>query len=132
MAAKKLVKQTTKAAKPNWRKALSQNRSKAWHDNMLLGRMEASHSPSLIRLARLKKRLDQATVAKRLDMSESTFGAIERAKRPVKPDVAESIARELDYPVAKLFKSARDSDLLKNPKGKRIKKLVAVIQKSAI
>jgi transcriptional regulator with XRE-family HTH domain len=82
---------------------------------MLEGRRLALLHPSNIRLARLEKRLDQANLASQLKISESTFGAIERARRLVKKDAAEQIAKILARPVTLLFK----------PQGK--KKFIAVI-----
>ena len=93
--------------KEDWHKKIAANRGAAWRKNMLAGRREALLNPSNIRLVRLKKDIHQAVIAKRLDMSESTFGAIERGKRLVKKDVAAEIAEILGAPLQKLFKPAQ-------------------------
>lgn len=109
------------SSKPDlWHKKIAQNRGAAWKRNMLAGRRDAILNPSNIRLLRIRKDIHQAVIARKLDMSESTFGAIERGKRLVKKDMAEQIANHLSSDVKKLFK----------PQGK--KKFVAIIQKTAV
>jgi DNA-binding XRE family transcriptional regulator len=114
--------------KNNWHRKIASNRGSSWHKNMLLGRREAVLNPSNIRLARLKKNIHQAEIAKRLDMSESTFGAIERGKRPVKSAVAKEIANQLGMPLEKVFRSITRV----NPRKPEKTKYLAVIQKSVI
>jgi len=98
-------------------KKIAANRGSSWRKNLVAGRREVALNPSNMRIARLKKRIDQAHIAKKMDWSESTVGAIERARRMVKPDEAKGIASILGYPVQKLF----------TQKGK---KLVAIISKA--
>lgn len=85
---------------------IAKNRGDEWRKKARAGRLEAKLKPSFIRLARLQKAFQQEDVAKKLGMSESTFGAVERAKRMVKADVAEQIAKLLSQPQNKLFKQA--------------------------
>ncbi len=98
-------------------KKIAANRGSSWRKNLVAGRREVALNPSMMRLARLKREIDQAHIAKKMDWSESTVGAIERARRMVKMEEARGIAKILGYPVQKLF----------SPKGK---KLVAIISKS--
>ena len=115
----------TVKSKP-WHSKIAAARGSSWHRNMLNGRREAVLNPSMIRLARLKKSVHQAEISKKLDLSESTFGAIERGKRPVKTDTANAIASYLNQPVEKLFRQITR----RNPRKPEKAKFVAVIQKS--
>lgn len=115
--------------KSKWHNKIATARGSTWHKNMLIGRREAVLNPSNIRLARLKKEMHQDQLAKRLEMSESTYGAIERGKRPVKTDQAKEIASHLGMPVEKLF---RQYSKRHNPRKPSQTKYVAIIQKSLI
>lgn len=118
MSTKTAISKTVRAK--SWYKRIAEARGKSWHKNMLEGRRQAILNPSNIRLARLQLDIHQSKIAERLEMSESTFGAIERGKRPVKADVAQKISEILKKPMPKLFSSLKG------------KKYVAVIQKSSI
>jgi DNA-binding XRE family transcriptional regulator len=87
-----------------WHKKIAKNRGESWHKNMLAGRMDAELNPSVLRLVRLTKRINQSDLAKSLDISESTFGAIERSKRPVSAELASKISKVLGTPIGKIFK----------------------------
>lgn len=104
-------------SKSTLHKKIAANRGASWRKNLVAGRRDVALNPSNMRIARLKKNIDQARIAKHMDWSESTVGAIERAKRMVKPNEAQGIAKILGYPVNKLFRA----------KGK---KLVAIISKN--
>lgn len=114
------AKKSPKSSDGDWHKKIAKSRGETWRKNMLAGRREASLNPSLIRLTRLFKNIHQSVIAKKLNISESTFGAIERGKQLVQTDTAKEISTFLGAPVTKLFKSA----------GK--KKMIAVIQKRAL
>lgn len=103
----------------DWHKKIAANRGESWKENFMQGRRDAVLNPSLIRLQRVKKSLDQSDIAKSLGVSESTFGAIERGKRLVKQDVALKISSKLGVSVSKLFKSTG-------------KKYVAIIHRASL
>ena len=118
------MKSTTKSSNSatsgkEYFKTIARNRGASWHRNMLAGRRDAQLNPSVIRLARLRKQLHQSIVAKKLVLSESTYGAIERGKRPVDKETASKISGILGVSAEKLFKSTG-------------KKFVAVIPKSVL
>lgn len=119
---------SSKSAKPKWHQKIATARGSSWHKNMLIGRREAVLNPSNVRLARLKKNVHQSAIAKHLDMSESTFGAIERAKRPVKAELAKQISSHLGMPIEKLFRQVTR----RNPSKPENTKFLAIIQKSLI
>ena len=106
-------------SKSDWHTKIAANRGAKWRKNMLAGRREAMLNPSLLRLIRIKKEVTQLEIAESLEVSESTYGAIERGKQLVKKDAALTIAKKLDEPVSRLFK-------------REGKKFIAVIQKAAI
>jgi DNA-binding XRE family transcriptional regulator len=112
-----------------WTKKISKNRGTSWRQNILNGRREALLNPTALRLTRLRKKVHQFDIATRLDISESTFGSIERGRRPVKPEQAKKIAGYFGVPVAKLFKPLASSR--KNPSLKD-DKLVAIFIKQEI
>lgn len=87
-----------------WHAKIAKNRGDKWKENFMAGRMDAQLNPTVLRLARLKLNVHQEDIAKRLDLSESTYGSIERAKRLVKDDDAQKISKVLKQPVEKLFR----------------------------
>lgn len=103
----------------DWHVKIAKARGERWRKNVLAGRRDARLNPSLICLCRIKKNVMQSEIAKKLGMSESAFGKIERGKQLVKIDTAKAISLLLGVPMAKLFKSEG-------------KKFVAVVQRPAI
>ena len=89
-----------------WHRKIAKNRGESWKKNVKAGRMDAFLNPSNIRIARLSLNILQSSIAQRLEMSESAFGAIERGKQKVKETVAKQIAKLLNTPFKKLFVSA--------------------------
>ena len=114
---------TSQKAKTNrkgsWSQKISASRGKQWLKNVAAGRRDASLNPSNIRLLRLRQGLDQESLARLVGISESTFGAIERGRRPVKKEVAQAIANTLKTVLPKVFTQ-------------KAKKFIAVIQKQRI
>lgn len=118
----KSSKKTAKSQKSSgddWHRKIADARGEEWKKNVLEGRREVQLNPSNIRILRLRKKLMQSVFAKKLNMSESAFGAIERGHQPVPKETADKISSLLGAPIAKLFK----------PEGK---KFVAVVQKQTI
>jgi len=76
----------------HWNQKVAANRGKSWRNALLSGRLEAARNPSAIRLARIKKSLSQAEVAKSISLTYATYGAIESGRRPVKEDRAKKIS----------------------------------------
>lgn len=104
----------------SWHKKIAKNRGESWHKNMLAGRRDAVLNPSNIRLLRMRGNVYQDVIAKKLGMSESTFGAVERGKRMVSTEAAKAIAAYLSVDVKKIFKFVRHG------------KYIAIIVKTAI
>ena len=86
-----------------WHRKIARNRGDSWKKNVLAGRRDALLNPSNIRIARLSLNILQSTIAEKLNLSESAFGAIERGKQKVKETVAKQIAKILNLPLKKLF-----------------------------
>lgn len=110
---------TRQKSRDDWHKNIAAARGEKWKANVLEGRREVQLNPSNIRILRLRKKLMQSAFAKKLGISESAFGAIERGHQPVSKERAAQISDMIDAPLAKLFKA----------KGK---KFVAVVQKPNI
>jgi len=99
----KKIEQKVVVSTPDWHKKIAKNRGASWHKNMLKGRVDASLNPSKVRIARLTKNFDQSAIAKRVELSDSTYGAIERGKRLVDELTANKISKMLGKPLATLF-----------------------------
>ncbi len=76
-----------------------------WIKNALKGRIMARVKPSVIRVLRDQSLQDQATIALKIGLAESTYGAIETGRRTVDKKVAEKLADIFKKPVKVLFKS---------------------------
>jgi ribosome-binding protein aMBF1 (putative translation factor) len=115
---------TKVSAKPtkDWHHKIAASRKKNanWKKNIVLGRRDAQINPSVIRLLRLKRGIQQSDIATKLKISESSFGAIERGRAQVNKELASQIAKILASSPQAMFKQ-----------GKK-KKLVAIIKSSSI
>ena len=67
-----MTRKTYRAAK-NQHKNIAKARGERWKKNLVIGRREAMLHPSYIRLARLKKGLQQEDCAQRLKISTSAW-----------------------------------------------------------
>ena len=85
-------------------------RSAKWRKSLAKGRHEAQIAPSVLRLVRLKKNLNQVVMAKKIGFSQGTLCGIERGKRPLSKATALVIAKSLKVSLPKLFKSIPKSD----------------------
>lgn len=118
-------KKVVKKAK-DWHRKIADSRGDEWRKNLVEGRRDSQLNPSIIKLARLKLGIDQSSIAKQLDVSVSTFGAIERGHQKVKTDTARVISKILRQSVDKLFRPAAAS------KNSNRKKYVAVKQQPSL
>jgi DNA-binding XRE family transcriptional regulator len=59
--------------------------------------------PTLLRKARIGANLSQDELANQVDYAHTTYGEIERGRRPVRPETAERIALVLKHKVDSLF-----------------------------
>lgn len=91
-----------------WHKKIAASRAnnKEWNKNLTKGRLQAALTPSLLRLYRLEKRLTQEDIAKKLDVTESTYGSIELGKRMVKEETGREISNLLGKPFNFFFKAS--------------------------
>ena len=71
---------------------------------MVQSKFEHEEHPSKIREARIKVKLSQDELADRLDYSHTSYGEIERGRRPVRIETANRIAEVLGSKVDVLFK----------------------------
>lgn len=95
---------------PNNRKVAS-NRGLKWRQALAKGKLNALMKPSKIRHLRVSENKTQKALAKSLDLSASTFMAIEQGKRAVTPERADKIAKYFKTKVKNLFKE-KDGILL--------------------
>jgi len=97
-----------------WNDKVSQKRGAEWRAKLVHGRLDAAMNPTKLKLKRVAKNLSQEEVAEKLGLSLTTYGAIERGRRPVKFDLANELA--------KVLKSKKADILTKTPKGKFLAK----------
>ncbi len=102
-----------------WFKKIAKKRGTAWKKKLRLGRIDAVLNPSMIRIARLSRKLQQADLAKQVKKTSSTLGAIERGRRLVTLADAKQISKAVSYPLPKLFKAQG-------------KKFIAIIKSSSL
>lgn len=82
---------------------ISRNRNPKWVEKMVEGLFKYAADPTKLRSARLEKRKSQEDVALAVDLSHTTYGDIERGKRPVRKETAERIAEQFSKRVQDLF-----------------------------
>jgi len=93
-----------KKKKAHHNKKVAHSRGDNWKKNLIEGRGHVANNPSKMRLERLNKRSSQDDVAKEVNLSRSTYMAVEGRKRMVKQDVALKIAEYFDVGLLILFK----------------------------
>ena len=86
---------------------------------MVQSKFEFEERPSAVRQSRIGKQLSQDDMAEKLDRSLTTYGEIERGRRPVHVETANRVSEILGKKVEDLFVSVK--------KGKKLvaKRLVA-------
>ena len=105
-------------------KKIAESRGSKWKENLSIGKRDSMLNPSVMKIARLKLGLNQTVIAKKIDVSPSTFGSIERGRQPVKLASAKEISKVLRVPFDRLFKVSSGS--------KNRKKFLAIIQKQTV
>lgn len=91
----------------HWNSKVAKNRGSKWQKNLLSGRLEAQMNPTLIRVTRIKRDFTQQDMAKKLGVTNTTYGAIESGKRTVKKEIAEKICKILDLNSTQVFESTK-------------------------
>ena len=94
------MKQTEKQNKP----ALSGAKK------MVMSKFSFEENPSVLRTTRISRKLSQDEMADKLDYAHTTYGEIERGRRPVRRETADRIASILHSKVETLF----------SPQGKKL------------
>ena len=79
-------------------------RGESWTLNLIKGRLHAMTHPTKLRVMRVEKNINQEIVAKRIGVTLSTYGGIERGLRPLKEDKARLISNFFKEPMSSLFK----------------------------
>lgn len=72
-------------------------------EKMIQSKFHYEENPSKIREARVAKKISQDEMAAKLDYCSTTYGDIERGRRPVRVETAERIAKILHRGVDALF-----------------------------
>ena len=88
------------------------NRTQSWKQALVRGKLDARLNPSKIYSVRANKKAAQIDVAKALNLSLSTFGAIERKKRQVPEHTAKKIGQVLGVKFDSIFKKLDNSKYL--------------------
>ncbi len=94
-----------------WNAKVAKKRGSAWRSKLISGRLDAAINPTRLRLARIKKGVSQAEVAKTLGVPTSTYGSIERGHLTVAKKKAVKIAIILKKAMTDLF-NYKEKDVL--------------------
>jgi DNA-binding XRE family transcriptional regulator len=87
----------------NTNREIARNRDKSWIGKMVAGKMDYALKPSKLRTARMEHRLSQGEIAVTHELSQTTYGDIERGKRLVKKGMAERISAQVGKKLKELF-----------------------------
>lgn len=82
---------------------VAKNRGASWRAGLMKGKHEAFYNPTPLRLLRLKKKVNQDALAKKIGVSAASYGSIERGKRLVSSKRASLIAQKVGVPLSKIF-----------------------------
>lgn len=99
----KKIKKSKKNPHSDWHIKIAQSRGQSWLKSVVEGKRDAILNPSLLRIARLEKGLDQADIAKSLKISNSSYCAIERGHQAVKAPLAKEISDKVGKIPVSLF-----------------------------
>lgn len=89
---------------------ITASRGKKWVEKLAQGKLDAILNPTKLRIQRVLKANPQEKIAKQLNISLSTYGAIERAKRKVNKETVKAIAKLLNTNEDLLFVPVKDSN----------------------
>ena len=87
----------------NWNSKVSTNRSPEWKKKLAAGRLDAQMNPTKVKIERVRLGISQVIAAKKLKLSKSTYGSIERGLRVVDENRAKAFAKLLNKPLKNLF-----------------------------
>lgn len=87
----------------NTNREISRGRDKSWIGKMVSSKIDYALKPSKLRTARMEKHLSQEQVATPNELSQTTYGDIERGKRLVKKGVAERISTQVGKKMKDMF-----------------------------
>ena len=94
--------------KTHHNKKVAASRGATWKKKLIDGHMEAASHPSKLRVARSRLGFSQEAVAAFAELSESTYQAIERGRRPTSKEAGLKIAGLLKLSLDKLFTKAQN------------------------
>jgi DNA-binding XRE family transcriptional regulator len=97
---------------------VAQNRGSQWRQNLVLGKMESSQNPTILKLERVKNGIPQILLAHTIETSVNSFGSIERGKRPVSKERAMAIASFFGRRINRLFEPVGNKFIAKSAKKK--------------
>jgi DNA-binding XRE family transcriptional regulator len=92
----------------NKRVARARVNNTKWREAISVSKREFRARPTRIGERRIKARISQGEIAAKVGLSPSTYGDIERGKRPVKKEIAIKIAEVLKAIPHGLFKKLTD------------------------
>lgn len=95
-----------------WNDKVSQKRGTEWKQKLVKGRLDAALNPTTLKIKRVAKKLSQQEVAENLGLSLTTYGSIERARRPVKKIIAENLAKLLKVKKDAIFNEFKNGKFL--------------------
>jgi DNA-binding XRE family transcriptional regulator len=116
MEARKIVEKTpSKIGHLAGNQKVAKSRGEEWKRKLVRGKHDARFNPTALRELRIQKNVSQVELAKEIGVGLSSYGSIERAKRPISVSRATLIAKKLDISLKKLFKIERDGKMVAAP-----------------
>ena len=94
---------------------VAKNRGVEWKANLKRGRLDAELNPTKLKIYRIKANFSQSDMAEILCVSLSTYGAIERGKRFIKPKMVKEIAEVLELAPKTIFAKTKDKKFIAAP-----------------
>lgn len=90
----------------------TKNRGPEWKKKLITGKLDAKLHPSKIQLRRSELGISQKTMSETIGLSLSSYGAIERAKRSIKKEKANILAKKLKSFTKNLFQDYKGNKLI--------------------
>jgi DNA-binding XRE family transcriptional regulator len=101
----KLV-EPAKKSRVTWNDKVAKSRNKKdWKRRIMEGKSEVPMHPTVLRQKRIQKGFSQSDMAAKAELTTTTYGDVERGKRPVKKTIAETISGLIGSSTQSLFEA---------------------------
>lgn len=91
------------AKKSHHNRKVARNRNDNWRKSIVAGKLKSQMNPTPLKQARVKSGFSQIRMAVMIGCSFTTYGEIERGKRPVRRERGREICKALSVRTSKVF-----------------------------